>query len=566
MLKQTRFFVLLLIFIGLALFMKGLINGFVGDDFLQIVNNTKVHSLINIPFFFTGSTYENGGASFLTGIFYRPIMMTLFSLMYFLFGNNPIGFHFFQLVFHIANTCLLFIFLRRFFKNPVSFLISLIFLVHPINSETVLYSANLQEVLFFFFGIISLLLISLKSDKKFYYLIPLTILFSLLSKESGVLFMIVVLLYAYFFNKNRQHFKFLMISLPLISAVYLFMRFILARMFEANHSLAPITNADIFERLINIPKIIVYYLNLFFFPKDMTTYQFWIVKNISLVDFWLPLAITVIFFIFILIGFIWTFKIHKNNLKVFAFFALWFLAGILMHVQILPLDATVADRWFYFPIVGLLGIIAILVSQLKIMKIKLYKQIAAGLIILIVILFSMRTFVRISDWQNDLTLFDPHGQKIEDFISQNSYAAALINDGQFEKAKPYVIMSIRLHPFSVNLNNLAIIYVSEKNIPEAEKYFQKAIRIGQNLSVYENYASFLLHYKTPESSLKFCKQALVIFPKSASLYTTLSQAEYITGDKTHALIDAAKSFKIKPDEKTALLLINMNNNKKILLK
>jgi protein O-mannosyl-transferase len=563
-LKQTRFFVLLIIFIGLLLYAKGLINGFVGDDELQILNNIKVHSINNIPSFFVGSTYENGGADFLTGIFYRPIMMSVFSIIYFVFGSNPMGFHLIQLLFHISNTILLFIFLRRFFPNLSAFLVSLVFLVHPINSETVLYSANLQEVLFFFFGIISLLLISNKNNKHYLYFVPFTILFSLFSKESGILFIIVGLIYAYLFSKSQ--FKFLLISLPSMLGIYLFARFVLAHMWQANNSLAPITHAPLLERLINIPKIIIYYLTLFFFPKDMTTYQFWIVKIASVNDFWLPLLLSVFFFILILSGFVWIYKKHKTVIRVYLFFCVWFLIGLLLHIQILPLDATVADRWFYFPIVGILGMIAILISQLKIMKITLSKQIAVGLIILIAIVLSMRTFIRISDWQSDLTLFDPHGTKIDDFISQNSYAAALINDGQFEKAKPYTMQSISIHPFSVNLNNLAIIYVSENNIPKADENFQKAIAIGQNLTVYENYANYLLFYKNPQKALEFSKRALIIFPQSSRLLLTLAQSEYLQNNKEQALKDVIESYKINPDDKTAEILLTIQKNKPLLLK
>jgi len=58
----------------------------------------------------------------------------------------------------MTNSILLFLFLRSFFSRYSSFVVCLLFLVHPINSEAVLYSANLQDVLFFFFGMLSLLL------------------------------------------------------------------------------------------------------------------------------------------------------------------------------------------------------------------------------------------------------------------------------------------------------------------------------------------------------------------------------------------------------------------------
>src|SRR5476651_1982368 len=104
--------VLLLIITGLIIYFPALFNGFVGDDYQQIVNNTQIHSLTNFPHYFTGSTYESGGADRITGLFYRPLMLTSFAILYSLFGVNPLPFHLLQVLLHIANTILLVLFLR----------------------------------------------------------------------------------------------------------------------------------------------------------------------------------------------------------------------------------------------------------------------------------------------------------------------------------------------------------------------------------------------------------------------------------------------------------------------
>src|SRR5258708_27738500 len=89
---------------------------------------------------------------------------------------------------------------------------------------------------------------------------------------------------------------------------------------------------------------------------------------------------------------------------------MWFLFGILFHSQIFPLDQTVADRWFYFPIVGILGMIGVL---LEVFHINLKNIWIFSAVLIFVILLSLRTFIRSVDWRDDFTLAS-HDSKVAD--------------------------------------------------------------------------------------------------------------------------------------------------------
>jgi hypothetical protein len=97
--------------------------------------------------------------------------------------------------------------------------LSLVFLVHPINSEAVLYISATQEVLYFVFGILAVLILAETRTNTYYYLSIPCLLLSLLSKETGALFMVVSLFYLKLFRKN--HLYLLTGVFVLLSAFYI---------------------------------------------------------------------------------------------------------------------------------------------------------------------------------------------------------------------------------------------------------------------------------------------------------------------------------------------------------
>src|SRR5690242_3152521 len=78
-----------LFFLGIVVFCNGLFNNFLGDDLGQIVDNVAVHSFTSIPSFFSGSTFYNGGGANLIGLWFRPLPLSFFSILYSFFGSNP---------------------------------------------------------------------------------------------------------------------------------------------------------------------------------------------------------------------------------------------------------------------------------------------------------------------------------------------------------------------------------------------------------------------------------------------------------------------------------------------
>src|SRR5687768_10259272 len=89
--SKNKYAVIVIVLLGLFIYLLSFFNGFFADDFHQVVDNPTVHSLSNIPSYFTGSTFYTG-ASELTGNYYKPLLTTTYSLLYAVFGTSPTGY------------------------------------------------------------------------------------------------------------------------------------------------------------------------------------------------------------------------------------------------------------------------------------------------------------------------------------------------------------------------------------------------------------------------------------------------------------------------------------------
>lgn len=436
----------------------------------------------------------------MAGLYYKPLMTTAFSFIYSFFGPNATLFHLIQICLHIANAVLVYKILEKLNLKRAAFLVALVFLVHPINSEAVVYLADYQDVLFFFFGALTFWLVL--NNKKIYW-VALTILLSLLSKETGAVFATVIFVYLILFDRTKI--KSFLWSVLTALGIYSFLRFGVAQIFFNKHGLTEITTMGLAGRLVNIPEIIFTYLKNFFWPVNLAINQQWVVRSVG----FFPLVLDLLFFLSL--GFLgW-----RAKSRLWLFFFIWFLLGLGFHLQIFPLDLTYSDRWFYLPSVGLLGMLVISL-----------KKIPPWVVLIVLFLLAGRTWIREFDWRDGLTLYR-HDIKVSQnaFDLENNLGVELFRIGDFPGAKTYFEKSIALCPrWWTNWNNLGAVVEREGNLVLAQEYYRRAIDNGQYYLAYENYAKILYQQEKFGQLKDFLeKEALVRLPNNP----ILRQLQYI---------------------------------------
>lgn len=571
--SSKRKIVYFLITITFLVYSLSLVNGFVWDDEDQVLNNPAVYSLSNIPQHFLGSTFHTGGAGGSSGIYYKPLMSTSFTILHTIGAGKPFYFHLFQLALHLTNVVMIFLLFSEIFKkDQLAAVLALIFAIHPFNVESVVYVSALQDVQFLFFGLMSLLLLIYRRyllKINHIYVSAVLILASMLSKETGSLFLLIyplffITFYPEFFKKNWQK---LFLSLFFVLAIYLLLRLVLAQVHVGTQGLSPITRASKLVILLTAPKIIFFYLSTFFWPKHLLIAQHWLVEEISWSEFYWPLAVVLIFLTIILFLLLKFYREKQVTLfKQALFFALAFLIGIALHLHIIPLDMTVADRWFYLPMIFLLGLLGVLFLLFNFAKWKsIYQKLFFLFISIVFLLLSYKTVIRITQWKDGLTLFAHDIQYVKNsFDLENNYGTELARIDENDLAMEHFSRSVELLPdWWTNWNNMGVIYQRQGNVAEARRHYEQSIKNGYYHMAYENLAALLLIHYELEEAHQFLREAVKVYPYNYKIRSYLAIAEYELGNQIEALKQANYAYQLVPSADSAILLETIKNKEEL---
>lgn len=336
----------------------------------------------------------------------------------------------------------------------------------------------------------------------------------------------------------------------IVLAVYLFIRFGVGKVFFVFSGIIPITQLTPFQRILNTPAVLFYYLKTFFYPATLNVYQLWIVNNIDFSNFYLLLIIDLVVFLIIIFIAYKLFKTNKKIFSVYTFFMLWFFSGIFFHSQIFPLDMTVADRWFYFPMVGILGIVGVGIEEIKVNA--KYRAIVLFSAFLIITILSLRTIVRNTNWYDELTLFSHDSKTQDNFEIENYLGLEYGQESDYKSALSHELISISMYPLQVSYANAAYDYEQLGNFKMANDFYYKALSTKTAVTaneapvagIYEGLLKIAIKTNDEKNVQDIMKQALNFYPNDPFILIYAAIIEYDLNNKNEAinLISQAKSI------------------------
>ena len=187
-----------------ALYAKSLSFGytFLDDNVLILKNYDFLKDMAHIVPAFVQKVFAK---SYLP--YYRPLLTVSFMLDAQIGGTSLVFYHMTNILFHIAASCLVFVFLMRLGYNRLpSFLLGMIFAVHPVLSQGVAWIPGRNDTIMAVFLLASFiaLITMLRTGRVAYYIGHLAFfLLAIFTKETALVLIPVSLLYLYLVAKER---------------------------------------------------------------------------------------------------------------------------------------------------------------------------------------------------------------------------------------------------------------------------------------------------------------------------------------------------------------------------
>lgn len=407
-------------------------------------------------------------STLMTGHFvgnFIPLTMLLHAINWQLFGTHDGGHHAVNILIHLINGWLVFRVGLRLLRNTnIAQLCAIIFLLHPVQIESVGWISELKTLLSAFFCLCATLCYFNFCEKRrqadwLFSLLLFTA--GCLSKSSAVVLPVALLCFDGILHK-KLGLRLLINKIPFLLLSLIFgivnIRTQTADLF-INYSHA----FPWHERIGFAGFALLRYTTLFLFPVNLSVIYPYPPNS-------LPTMVTgYVFIAAAVIGLVFLFLKGK---KVFVVLILFTLVQLALVLQFVPFgEVLYADRYMYLPVIGFGWIFAALLT-----RINPSLRVAASVV---VVLLAISSFARSQVWRSAITLYEDILRHFPNsFVALNSVGVEHMLHNNDEKALLYLNRSIQVSPGNYKgYYNRGLLYLKKKQEKEAVKSFDQAIAI-----------------------------------------------------------------------------------------
>ncbi len=413
--------------------------------------------------------------------------------------------HFVNVLLYALTCIVLFQVLSKIFDNYnflLPFIITILYLVHPLHTEVVDNIKSRDEILMFLFMLISIKFFFKYGDtskKKYLCIGFFFVLMSSLAKKNAVAIVGILPILMYF---KSYHYKKILYSCLTLFLVYIFLTLMRKGLVSEKviRNLKYFENPLIFEggfmdRLTVGLYCSWFYLKMLIFPVDLSFYYGYNVIPMATFKNW-EVWVAMLFYIPLAVyGIIQTYKRQVIGLGIL----LW-LGTMLMVINVLfPIVGIVGDRFAYMFSLGFCVVIGYL--MLKLFKVDLSKETIKvqlpnsfiALLVLVMVIYSGRTIARNPDWHDYLHLYTTDVEHLQ----ESAKVHALISNTMY----PDAIMLIRNNPKNPEIPKL---------IEKITYHFKESIRIDSSYATSLNNLGsvYLNFYRDYNKAIEYCSEAI----------------------------------------------------------
>ena len=429
-----------------------------------------------------------------------------------LFGLNTGAHHLVNVVFHAANSCLLFVVIRKltasFWKSAF---VAAIFAVHPAHVESVAWIAERKDVLSTLFWLLSTFFYIRYArntkEKNILWISLLFFAFGLMAKPMLVTLPFTLVLLDYWALERLEKWTFAGVfplikeKLPFfaLSAVSAVITIFAQATSGAIQSVEKIPLAN---RLLNSIVSYAAYVVMLFYPANLGVwYPF---KNDIGI---LQIASAAILVFGISAIALWQIRERKYLFVGWC----WFLGTLVPVIGILQVGGqSLADRYTYIPFIGLTIAFVWLFGELF-AKFKVNKTVIAVLCGIAVLAFTALSVRQVSFWKDSETLFSRTLAVTENnYFIEHNFCGVLEKQNRLDEAAALCKASIEHNPSLADSRNmLGTIELKQNNLAAAEQNFQKAIELNPDFVLaYANLAIVNIRAGNFEDAAKYLNLAI----------------------------------------------------------
>jgi Flp pilus assembly protein TadD len=517
-----------------------------------------------------------------------------FGLNYYLGGYHVIGYHLVNIVIHMVTGLLLYLLVKTtlllswgtdgdasIVKLPaagsepahgwrsldpswISFWAAALWLVHPVQTQSVTYIVQRMNSMAAMFCVLSLLLYArgrISQKRRFnhsrrrstypYIWFAGSLVGGLLafgSKETAATLPFFILLYEWYFfqdlsgswlKRNWIYFVIILILFFLVVAVYM-----------GSHPwdkiLAGYARRDftLDQRVLTEFRVVIFYLSLLIWPHpSRLNLEHDFALSYSLFD-----PVTTVMSLGVIVGLLALGIYLAARQRILSFCLLWFLGNLAIESSVIGLELVFEHR-LYMPSMFLsLAVVMLFCRYVR------HRWLQAVLLGMVVMAGALGTFERNKVWQDEVTFYrdcmikSPDKARVRDALG-----AALLKRGQVEEAIAQFKEALRLTPdFASAHNNLGVALIRSEKFSRAIYHFQEALRLVPGYADALHNLNKLEENLRLDGEIKKTKNKLTHNPEDPAIHYDLGNLYMRRGTLNEAQTHYQKSLELDPEHHRAL--------------
>ena len=546
---------LLLVAITLVAYVPAMRGGFVWDDDDYVTENGNLHSVAGLQRIWL----EIGAVPQ-----YYPLVHTTFWIEYHLWGLRPLIFHLTNVLLHALSGLILWELLRRL-RIPGAWVAAALFVLHPIQVESVAWVTERKNVLSGTFYLLAALTYLGGRGRVRYAATFLLFLCALLSKSVTATLPAAIAVVLWFEQGRigrRDAIK-LVAMVPFgvaAGALTSWMEKYNVGAVGPEWALAPL------DRLTVAGQAFWFYLGKLAWPHPLVfNYPRWDIAHVSPAMNFFPATALVL----ILALGLARRRIGRGPLTAVLLYA-GTLAPALGFVNVYPMRFSfVADHFAYLAVIGPLVLVAGAVATMLRRSQNAAPALASGVGALVVAVLGTLTWQRGYAYADEETLWrDTLRKNPSSFIANDNLGGILLVRGELEPAADLFQAALRGKPdFPEALDNLGIVRHRQGRHEEAVALFREALRWNPEFADAHNNLGIVLAQQGKSSeALDHFRDAIRIRPSFAKAHQNLGLTLEGLGRTEEAVKEYRESLRWNPDapdvaKRLAWILANPPGNR-----